>query len=485
MHRRKLLQYAALSTGTALLNPYQQLQALNRFLLKANELKVADFGQNFKWGVATAAYQIEGAHNIDGKKASVWDTFSHTKGKIKTGENGDITCNFYENYAQDIALVKTMNFKVFRFSLAWSRIFPNGIGEPNLKGVDFYNRVIDTCLELGVEPWITLYHWDLPQVLEDKGGWANREVVDWFSEYANFCTKTYGDRVKNWMVLNEPMAYTTLGYLSGTHAPGKKSPKKFLKAVHHTVLCQAEGGRIIRTNVPNANVGSTFSCSHVDAVNDKRKHKTAVKRMDALLNRLFIEPALGMGYPVDGFAYLKRIEKYMQEGDEEKMIFNFDFIGVQNYSRMVVKRLLLLPVVGAVNVPPKKLGLPKSKITEMNWEVYPEGIYKVLKQFNQYEGVDKIIVTENGASFNDVVTKNNEVHDTKRVQFFKDYLGYVLKAKKEGVNVQGYYVWTLMDNFEWAEGYKPRFGLVHVDFNTQKRIIKDSGRWFTEFLNKK
>lgn len=473
MHRRNMLINTALGAGL-LLTP----RALRALALPA-EFTKADFGSNFKWGAASAAYQIEGAWNEDGRGPSIWDTFSQHSKNIKTRENGNVSCDYYHRYYDDIALVKELNMDVSRFSLSWSRILPEGTGKVNPKGIAFYHKVIDRCLELGIEPWITCFHWDLPQALQDKGGWPNREVVGWFSEYVNLITKEYGDKVKNWMVLNEPMAFVALGYLMKMHAPGIRSIRQFNRATHHATLCQAEGGRIIRANVSGAHVGTTFSCSHVQPKNEKKKHQNATRKIDALINRLFIEPALGMGYPVDDLKLIKGIEKYILPGDEQKMKFNFDFIGLQNYTRIISRFSLFPPIIWANQVKPKHI--EGAEITEMDWEVYPEGIYSILKQFAAYKGVDKIIVTENGAAFPDVV-ENGRVHDVKRVNFYKDYLKNVLRAKQEGVNVQGYFAWTLMDNFEWAEGYKPRFGLVHVDFNTQQRTIKDSGLWFKEFL---
>ena len=444
----------------------------------------ADFGKNFKWGVATASYQIEGAWNIDGKSPSIWDTFTHKKKTIRNGDNGDVACDFYHRYEDDIALVKEMNMDVFRFSLSWSRLLPNGTGAPNPKGVDFYHRVIDRCLELGVEPWITLYHWDLPQILEDKGGWPSRNILGWFEEYADFCTRTYGDKVKNWMVLNEPAGFCAAGYIAKYHAPGKRGLKKFTRALHHAAMCQAEGGRIIRANVPDSNTGTTLSCAHVEPKNDKKKHQKAAQRIDAVLNRLFIEPCLGMGYPVNDGAekLLGRVEKHMLPGDEEKLKFDFDFIGLQNYTRTVARKSLFPPVLWANEHKPEKRGVPSDRITEMNWEVYPEGIYKILKQFAAYKNMPPIIVTENGASFPDFVTADGKIHDRRRKEYYQAYIANVLKAKRDGVDVRGYFAWTLMDNFEWAEGYHPRFGLVHVDFETQERRMKDSGLWFKEFL---
>jgi beta-glucosidase len=441
----------------------------------------ADFGEGFKWGVATAAYQIEGAWDQDGKGPSIWDDFVHRRpGKIKTRENGDVSCDFYRRYKDDIALIKAMNLGVFRFSTAWSRLLPEGIGTKNQQGLDFYDRVVDTCLEAGVEPWITLYHWDLPLALEKKGGWANREIVNWFAEYADLVTRTYGDRVKNWMVLNEPAAYTALGYLAGMHAPGLMAPKKFLAAVHHATLCTSEGARAVRANAPGARVGSSFSCAKVYAKDTLPQTLEAAHRLDVMLNRLFLEPVLGMGYPTEKFEFLQGIESFVRPGDEAKMAVDLDFVGLQNYTRAVAK-YSLLPFVWFRDIPAKKRGVAPENTTDMGWEVYPEGIYEMLRQFAAYPNIPPIIVTENGAAFPDAV-ENGAVRDTRRVEYFQRYLAQVLRAKRDGVDVRGYFVWTLMDNFEWAEGYRPRFGLVHVDFATQQRTVKDSGKWFRDFL---
>lgn len=444
-----------------------------------NTLKAKDFGEDFLWGAACAAYQVEGAWNKEGKGASVWDTFTHIKGKIHNNENGDVAADFYNRYAEDIALVKKLNLKVFRFSISWSRIFPDGIGEVNPKGVAFYHKVIDECIKQDVAPWITLYHWDLPQKLQDQGGWTNRQIVNWFSSYTHFCTKEYGSKVKNWMVMNEPAAFVGLGYMLGYHAPGIKNPYKFLKATHHTCLAMAEGGRVIRRNVVNANIGTTFSCSHIDPHRNDSKDGNAVARLDALLNRLYIEPSLGLGYPIDGLPALNRIKRYFEPGDEEALKFKFDFIGLQNYFRVVGKKSLFPPYLWAKQIAAEKRDVP---MNEMKFEVYPEGIYKILKQFSGYN-IDNIIITENGVCYKDELV-NGRVHDKERIQFFKDYLFNILKAKKEGVPVNGYFVWSLTDNFEWSEGYEPRFGLVHIDFQTQQRTIKDSGYWFKDFLTK-
>ncbi len=477
MERRNVLRLFLASSVGAVISPKF---VFGKIPLKDNlDFSRLDFGPDFKWGVATSAFQIEGAHELDGKSASIWDTFSHEKGKIKTGENGDVACDFYHSYEQDLDLLKSLNMTIFRFSISWCRVLPKGTGTPNQKGIDFYHRVIDACLVRGLEPWLTLYHWDLPQVLQDQGGWKNRDSLAWFSEYAELVSKNFGSKVKNWMVFNEPSAFTALGYLIGYHAPGLKGFKNFLPTVHHVCLAQAEGGRIIRKNVPAAQIGTTYSCAHVDYYTSEKHDKKSAERWDVLLNRLFIEPALGMGYPTASFPILKKLEAYIKPGDLEKLSFDFDFIGIQNYTREVVKKMGLIPIMKGLEIKPEKRNV--QEITDMGWEVYPEGMYQIIKQFAAYPGVKKIIVTENGCAFPDEVM-SEKIHDLKRIDYYQRYLKQVLRAKQEGVNIGGYFCWTLLDNFEWSEGFSPRFGLVHVDFKTQKRLIKDSGYWFRDFL---
>ncbi len=476
MNRRNWIKTSALTAGGILASDY--LLANKLFSLPhLSGFTKADFGNNFNWGVAQASYQTEGAWNVDGKGESVWDRFSHTKGKIENGDTGDVATDFYHKYKSDIQLVKDMNFGIFRFSLSWSRIFPKGTGEINPLGVQYYHNVIDECLSLGIEPWVTIFHWDTPQVLEEQGGWTNRKMVDWFSEYSEFVTKEYGNKVKNWMIINEPLSYTGMGYMFGEMAPGKKGLKNFKASAHHSVLCQAEGGRIVRKNVPEANIGTTFQLSWIDPIDNSQKNIDAAKRMDAVYNRLFIEPTLGLGYPEDGLPYLKAMKKLYAAGDEKMMEFDFDFIGAQYYYRTVAKKSIM-PGLKAKEISPEKRGVP---MNEMDGEIYPEGFYQILKQIGNYEKVKKIIVTENGTCVKDKVI-DGRVNDKERVKYFEDHLAAMLKAKNEGVNIDGYFVWSLTDNFEWDKGFRPRFGLVHVDFKTLNRTMKNSGYWFKEFL---
>jgi len=451
-------------------------------LMKSNTLDTSltkqSFGDDFAWGVSTAAVQIEGAHDADGKGPSIWDTFSSLKGKILHGHHHYTACDFYNCYEQDIDLVKQLNIPNFRFSIAWTRILPNGIGEVNQAGIDHYHEVIDYCHKQGVEPWITLYHWDLPQALEDKGGWTNRDIISWFTEFVGVCAKNFGGKVKHWMVMNEPSVFTGAGYFFGIHAPGRSGLKHFVPAVHHVTMSMAAGGRVLRDILPDAHIGTTFSCSWIEPYSDKPRDVAAAKRADALINRLFIEPILGLGYPVVDLPVLKQLDKYIQPGDLDNLKFNFDFIGLQNYTREIVKYSFFTPYIKAKLVKAEHRNVP---ITDMRWEVYPESIYHVIKKFDRYPQIKAIYLTENGAAFPDTVVEN-EVNDLKRMQYLQDYLAQVLKAINEGAKVKGYFVWTLTDNFEWAEGYHPRFGIIYVDFDTQKRIIKASGKWYAHFL---
>ena len=442
------------------------------------ELQAADFGKEFVWGVSTAAFQIEGAHNLHNKGTSIWDEFTAKKGNTYKDQHAEEACDFYNRYKEDILLMKRMNIGHFRFSLSWTRLLPNGTGELNALGVEFYDKVIDFCLECGIEPWVTLYHWDLPFALEKKGGWANRKIVEWFEEYARVCANSFGDRVKNWMVLNEPMVFTGAGYFLGVHAPGKKGLGNFLPAVHHAVLCQAAGGRTLRKWVAGANIGTTFSCSQISPYRDTAKDHRAAEKADAMLNRLFIEPLLGMGYPMDSVPVLKRMQEYILPGDLERSVFNFDFIGLQNYTREKVKHSYFVPYLRAKIV---KASKRKVKTTLMDWEVYPASIYNMIKKFSSYKAIEKIIITENGAAFEDVY-RQGKIVDTDRLHYLQAYIRQIFRAKQEGCKVDGYFVWTFTDNFEWAEGYYPRFGLVYVDFSSQKRTVKLSGKWYSKFL---
>lgn len=438
--------------------------------------------KDFIWGVSSSAYQTEGAHDRDGKGPSIWDDFTNNRPrKIRNKENANLACDFYGMYKTDIQMLKSLGIAHYRFSISWARIKPLGIGKVNQRGIDFYNKVIDECLEQGITPWITLYHWDLPQELERKGGWTNRNVLAWFEEYVEVCALAFGDRVKNWMVLNEPMVFVGAGYFLGVHAPGRVGMGNFLPAIHHASLAMGIGGRLLKSVNSSFNVGSTFSCSHIEPYSHDLKDQMAAVRVDALLNRLFIEPVLGLGYPIQDLNPLRRIHEYFKPMDEERLKFDFDFIGIQNYTREIVKYSFWTPYLKAKLVKPQQRNA--TVYTLMNWEVYPDSIYHIIKKFDNYESIKKIYITENGAAFDDHVHDDDLIHDHMRRDYLKDHIKAVLKAKQEGAKVEGYFVWTWTDNFEWAEGYRPRFGLVYVDFKTQKRIVKSSGFWYSEYID--
>ncbi|MDR3712438.1 MAG: GH1 family beta-glucosidase [Puia sp.] len=438
------------------------------------------FGPDFLWGTVLAAAQNEGAWNSYGKGASIWDNFARRQGKIKGADKPTVACDFYHRYKDDLLLAKALGFKVFRFSISWPRILPEGTGRVNKEGIAFYHRLIDECLKLGLVPYVTLYHWDLPAALEKEGGWTSHLMIRWFSRYVTLCAEEYGGKVKDWIVLNEPFGFTTLGYMLGRHAPGKTGLSNWLPAIHNAALAQAEGGRILRKIVAGAHIGTSFSCSEVMPHTDSPEDQQAAKRLDILLNRLFIEPTLGNGFPREDFRLLEKLELHNKSWKyTERMQFDFDFIGIQNYFPVVVRYNPLIPIVQASEVKARNRKVP---CTAMGWEINADSFYRILKRFSLYEGVKEIIVTEGGAAFKDERV-NGAVSDPQRIDYFRDYLLAMLRARDEGANITGYFAWTLMDNFEWAEGYKARFGLIYVDFKTQLRTIKDSGYWFRDFLS--
>jgi len=444
------------------------------------QLSAKDFGPHFLWGVAMAAAQNEGAWNEDERGPSIWDVFARRQGKIKGSAKPYTATDFYHRFKDDLLLVKALGFNTFRFSISWSRIMPDGAGKINQAGLGFYHQLIDECLKQGITPFITLYHWDLPQALEQKGGWTSHLMNKWFIKYAGVCAEAFGDKAKNWIVLNEPIGFTSLGYMLGRHAPGKTGLDNFLKAVHHAALAQADGGRVLRSEIKNAYIGTSFSCSEVIPFTQKAEDVEAARKMDILLNRLFIEPLLGKGYPNENFKLIEKLELVNKAWKfTERLRFDMDFIGVQNYFPLVVKHSPFIPYVNAIEVKAKNRKVPH---TAMGWQISPDGFYNMLKKFWKYGAVKEIIVTESGAAFNDKLV-HGQVFDPERTQYHQQYLQALLQAKKDGIRVKGYMAWTLTDNFEWSEGFNARFGLVHTDFKTQLRTVKQSGYWFRDFLN--
>ncbi|MCB1304706.1 MAG: beta-glucosidase [Leptospiraceae bacterium] len=442
-------------------------------------MNIKDFPEGFVFGTSTAAYQIEGAHNEDGRGPSIWDDFCAIPGKVARGDTGNVACDHYHRFESDLDIMKDLGFKNYRLSLSWSRILPYGVGARNEKGVDFYHRLLDACHKRDIEPWVTIYHWDLPSSLQARGGWTDRDTYHAFCDYTDLVTREYRDSVKNWMILNEPFVFTAVGHFAGIHAPGKKGLRNFLPAAHHATLAQAEGGRIARSNArPDAQIGTTISCAYPTPYKDNERTRKAVERYDAVFNRFFIDPACGRGYPVDSFPALKRVYDYARDGDEAKVKFDFDFIGIQNYIRDVVRFSLLQPVLWFKTIDAAKRG---KDTTDMGWEIYPDSMYQLLKKFADYPEIKKIYVTESGAAFPDEL-KQGRVADPRRQQYLKDYMDATLRASRESSKINGYFVWSFLDNFEWAEGYRPRFGLVYVDYESQKRYPKDSAFMLRDFL---
>lgn len=442
------------------------------------DLRRDDFGTDFTWGVAHAAYQVEGAWAADGKGPSIWDTFTHGGGRVVDGTNGDVATDFYTRYPDDLALVRDLGFDAQRFSISWPRVLPDGVGRVNRPGLDFYSRVVDRCLELGIEPWVTLYHWDLPEALHRRGGWAQRDSVEWFGEMAGVVADALGDRVTRWMVFNEPGTFLPAGYLAGGHAPGVRNPLAFAAAIHHVGLAQRRGADELRARVPGASVGTTHIFTPPDVGGSSPRHQRAARAFDAIVNRVYVEPSLGLGYPSDDAPLLKLVDRYRRDGDDERLVVDWDFLGVQYYQRFAAWPV---PVPGLRFVPRLRRDFRRYDITAMGWEVHPTGLYDVLQQVAAYDAVPRLYVTENGAAYPDHVV-DGRVHDVRRTAYYRDHLAEVARARRDGVPVHGYFCWSYCDNFEWAAGLRPRFGLVHVDYETQERIVKDSGYWFSTLL---
>jgi beta-glucosidase len=436
------------------------------------------FPKGFRWGTATAAYQIEGAVAADGRGASIWDTFCRQPGKIHNGETGDAACDHYHRWAADVELMKRLNANSYRFSVAWPRVVPDGRGALNQKGLDFYERLTDALLKRGVEPFLTLYHWDLPQKLQDEGGWTNRATADAFAVYAEAVARRLGDRVRHWITQNEPLATTFLGHVLGLHAPGARDLAAALKVSHHLLLSHGRGVQAIRAHVKRAQVGIVNVNLHVEAATDKPEDVAAAKRYDSMVTRWFHDPVFTGEYPSDALENYEKLFRRkdllpIEAGDMQTIAAPTDFLGVNYYTRNRVGAGLE-PPAGTRREPP--VGTP----TAMGWEVYPQGLYEVLKRLHRDYAPPVMYVTENGAAYQDTLTRDSRVLDPQRQTYLREHFMQAHRALTEGVPLKGYFVWSLLDNFEWAEGYDKRFGLVYVDFPTQRRIVKQSGAWFAQ-----
>ncbi|MFD3260725.1 GH1 family beta-glucosidase [Paenibacillus lentus] len=441
------------------------------------------FPKDFVWGAATAAYQIEGAARVDGKGLSVWDMCSRIPGFVKDGHTGDIACNHYYRYEEDVQLMKQIGLQAYRLSLSWPRVLPEGMGRINEKGLDFYDRLIDELLENGIEPYITLFHWDYPHELFKRGGWLNPDSSDWFAEYTRVVAERLSDRVKHWFTQNEPQCYIGLGHSSGTHAPGLKlGPAELLQVTHNSLLAHGKAVQALRQyskqpcQVGYAPVGITSfpAAPGSENIEAARKHTFSITEPTFWMNTWYIDPVFFGRYPEDGLALFEPWLPDIKPGDMETICQPLDFLGLNIYHGT--------PIVAGASSKPEAIGNEQGHPqTMMRWTVTPESLYWGPKFFHERYGVP-IVITENGLSSMDWVSLDGKVHDTQRIDFLHRYLQEYRRAAADGVDVRGYFCWSFMDNFEWAEGYNERFGLVHVDYRDGTRTVKESGHWYRNVI---
>ncbi|MFE4466566.1 GH1 family beta-glucosidase [Oerskovia sp. NPDC056781] len=456
-----------------------------------------EFPQGFLWGAATAAFQIEGAAHTDGREDSVWDTFCRVPGAVLGADDGEVACDHYHRYREDVALLSDLNLGTYRFSSSWARVQPGG-GAVNQKGLDFYSRLVDELLAKDLLPWITLYHWDLPQAIEDQGGWTNRDTAYRFADYAVTMHEALGDRVGVWTTLNEPWCSAFLGYTGGVHAPGRQSRPDGLAAAHHLLLGHGLAVRALRERAPEANLGITLNFTVADPLDPHDAGDVdAARRIDGQFNRIFLDPVIKGEYPADVLADVEEhgFAQHVQEGDLEIISSPIDALGVNYYHGELVssrpasttldgsapvERPTSSPYPAADGVFNHPRGLP---VTDQNWEVQPEGLTRLLNRLQaDYTGPAGVplYITENGCAYDDVVEPDGSVDDQNRLEFFDAHLRAVKDAIDDGADVRGYFAWSLLDNFEWSWGYSKRFGIVRVDYETQERTVKASGRWFAQ-----
>ncbi|MGB2625783.1 MAG: GH1 family beta-glucosidase [Candidatus Acidiferrum sp.] len=438
------------------------------------------FPKDFLWGAATASYQIEGAWNEDGKGESIWDRFSHTTGLVKGADTGDVACDSYHRYKEDIALAKKLNVKSYRFSISWPRIQADGVGKPNEKGLDYYKRLTDELHRAGIRPLATIYHWDLPQALQDKGGWPNRDMVGRFSEYSDIVVRSLGDRVNNWCIFNEPWVFTMLGYAWGIHAPSHKDVGEFLRASHVVNLSQGSAFRAIKAVNSKLQVGTAFSMTHCEPATGSAEDKAAAERAHALTNVWFLEPALKGTYPA-AFPGGNPLEAMgVKPGDMESVRAPLDFIGINYYQRTIVAAAPVGKDSARAYLGVSDRTGNEGTLTDMGWEVWPDGFHGMVMRITSDYNKPVIEITENGASYLDAPDAHGAVPDQRKVDYLRGYLSALGRSMKDGANVRAYHCWSLLDNFEWAEGYTQRFGIVYVDFRDQRRIVKESGHWYAK-----
>ncbi|MFC8362281.1 GH1 family beta-glucosidase [Streptomyces griseorubiginosus] len=439
-------------------------------------IDLAALPHDFLWGTATAAYQIEGAVAEDGRSPSIWDTFSHTPGKVAGGDTGDVACDHYHRWREDIDLMRRLGTNAYRLSVAWPRVVPGGDGPVNAKGLDFYDELIDALLAAGITPSVTLYHWDLPQVLQDRGGWPSRDTAEHFAAYASVVAGRLGDRVKHWTTLNEPLCSAWIGHLEGKMAPGLTDLTAAVRTSYHLLLGHGLATRAIRAAAPDAQVGIVNNLSTVHPATDRPEDVEAARRMDGHTNRWWLDPIHGRGFPED-MREVYGVELPERAGDLETIAAPLDWLGLNYYMPATVADDPTGPAPRVREV--ARPGVPR---TGMDWEIDASGIETLLLRLTHEYGARKLYVTENGSAYPDVVRPDGTVDDPERQKYLIDHLAACASATRKGAPLAGYFAWSLLDNFEWAYGYDKRFGLVHVDYRTQKRTIKGTGHRYADVI---
>ncbi|MCU0476512.1 MAG: GH1 family beta-glucosidase [Anaerolineae bacterium] len=436
-----------------------------------------DFPKDFIWGTATSSYQIEGETPEAGRGDCIWGHFARTPGKVVNGETGAVACDHYYRYKEDVALLKSLGVNAYRFSVSWPRVLPLGLGATNAAGLDFYSRLVDELLANGITPYLTLYHWDLPWSLQELGGWTNKDMPAWFAEYTGLMTRTLGDRVKHWITINEPWCVAHLGHLWGVHAPGLRDPKLAYMAAHQTHLAHGAAMRVIRETVPGAQAGITLNLTPAYPASDDPQDVLAAQYDDGFSNRWFLDPVFKGKYPADMVELLGEVLDGIDLDEVSAAAAPQDFLGVNFYSRGVKK---WNPDAPFRNEGVKQEGAPH---TAMGWEVYPQALEELmLRLHREYVGDLPILITENGAAYIDPEPSNGVVEDPQRAEYYRLHLDALSRAIAQGAPVKGYFAWSLMDNYEWAEGYAKRFGIVHVDFETQQRTLKRSALQYRDLI---
>ena len=433
------------------------------------------FPPGFVWGAATAAYQIEGAVHEDGRGESVWDRFCATPGKVRNGDTGAVACDFYHRYGDDIELMQKLGIDAFRFSVAWPRVLPKGRGKVNAAGLDFYDRLVDELLGRGIDPYVTLFHWDTPQTIEERGGWPARETVGAFCEYVEAVAARLGDRVRHWITHNEPWVVSWIGYGWGHHAPGRTSEPDALATAHHLLLSHGRAVEILRAASPQAEIGITLNLDHPYAASGDPADAAAARWVDGLHNRWFLDPIFLGRYPEDMVEAWAEIMPEIRDGDMETIAAPIDFLGINNYS----SPLVAADPNGGRSKIVRRL---EAERTDMGWEITPDGLHDLLVRVKRDYRPEAIYITENGAAFADVRGHDGSVDDHERQAYLASYIDAAGRALAAGVPLRGYFVWSMLDNFEWAWGYWKRFGLVYIDYATLERVPKGSFYWYRDFV---